>query len=259
MDDWNHPEKKDEELFIAVRSRMSAVLLQVFNHKDVAQNTLEGFLIAGFGIFVLVEIVSVVIGIGMTRTITGAVHRLYEGTQRVIAGDFSHRIEVTGNDQLAELSHSFNRMTEHLEQLLVVAKEKERLESEIEIAREVQSQLFPREVPELRTLRIKAVCQPARLVSGDYYDFEMVGDSRSRAGDRRRGRERDFGGAADGRLAKLVADSIADARWRCWPAAETVTWERGISTSRLVSNLNRQLHSTTSAEKYATFLPGRLR
>ena len=57
----------------------------------------------------------------------------------------------------------------------MVAKEKELLESEIEIAREVQSQLFPREIPEMRTLRVKAVCQPARLVSGDYYDYEMVG------------------------------------------------------------------------------------
>ena len=87
--DWNHPGKSGEELLIAVRSRVSAVFLQVFNHKeDRAQNVLEWFLIAGFGIFVVVEIVSVVIGIGMTRTITGAVHRLYGGTQRVIAGNY---------------------------------------------------------------------------------------------------------------------------------------------------------------------------
>ena len=53
-------------------------------------------------------------------------------------GDFSHRIEVRGKDQLAELGVSFNRMTENLAHLLTVAKEKERLQSEIEIAREVQ-------------------------------------------------------------------------------------------------------------------------
>ncbi len=255
VDDWNHPGKKDDELFIAVRSRVSAVLSQVFNHKDVAQSFLEQSLIAGFAIFVLVEIASVVIGIGMTRTITRAVHRLYEGTQRVIAGDFSHRIQVSGKDQLAELGLSFNRMTEHLERLLVVAKEKERLESEIEIAREVQGQLFPHEIPELRTLRIKAVCQPARLVSGDYYDFQMVGDSEVALA------IADVAGKGIS-AALLMAALQSSLRIQLKMPAEVLAGGgnghlgAGISTSRLVSNLNQQLHSTTSAEKYATFFLG---
>ena len=147
-DDWNHPgEKTGAELLIAVRSRVSLILAEIFSHKDPFQSTLEEFLIAGLIIFATVEVISLVIGISVARTITGAVRRLYDSTQLVIAGDFSHRIQVTGNDQLAELSKSFNRMTEHLQQLLLVAKEKERLESEIEIAREVQDQLFPRQVP----------------------------------------------------------------------------------------------------------------
>jgi sigma-B regulation protein RsbU (phosphoserine phosphatase) len=255
VDDWNHPERKNEDLFIEVRSRMSAVFSQVFNHKDIAQNTLEGFLIAGFGVFVVVEIASLLIGIGMTRTITGTVHRLYEGTQRVIAGDFSHRIEVSGTDQLADLGLSFNRMTEHLEKLLVVAKEKERLESEIEIAREVQGQLFPHEVPELRTLRIKAVCEPARLVSGDYYDFQIVGDSEVALA------IADVAGKGIS-AALLMAALQSSLRIQLQMPAEVLAgggsdhMGAGISTSRLVSNLNRQLHSTTSAEKYATFFLG---
>jgi sigma-B regulation protein RsbU (phosphoserine phosphatase) len=255
VDDWNQPSKAGDELIIAVRSRVSAVFLQVFNHKDELQTTLEELLIAGFGIFALVEIVSLVIGIGLARTITGAVHRLYEGTQRVIAGDFSHRIEVSGKDQLAELGLSFNRMTEHLEQLLGVAKEKERLESEIEIAREVQSQLFPHEVPELRTLRIKAACEPARLVSGDYYDFQVVGDSEVALA------IADVAGKGIS-AALLMAALQSSLRIQLQMPAEVLAGGgnghlgAGISTSRLVSNLNRQLHSTTSAEKYATFFLG---
>jgi len=255
VDDWNHPGTRDEELFIEVRSRMSAVVLQVFSHKDKAQNALVLSLIAGFGIFVVVEIASLVFGIGLARTITGAVHRLYEGTQRVIAGDFSHRIEVSGKDQLAELGLSFNRMTEHLEKLLVVAKEKERLESEIEIAREVQSQLFPHEVPELRTLRIKAACVPARLVSGDYYDFQIVGDSEVALA------IADVAGKGIS-AALLMAALQSSLRIQLQMPAEVLAGGgnghlgAGISTSRLVSNLNRQLHSTTSAEKYATFFLG---
>jgi sigma-B regulation protein RsbU (phosphoserine phosphatase) len=258
-DDWAHPGRKTGEgVYVGVRSRVSLVLAEVFNRKDAAQGILVVALIAGFSIFALVEIVSVVIGIRFARTITGAVHRLYESTQLVIAGNFSHRIKVTGQDQLAELSKSFNRMTEHLEQLLIVAKEKERLESEIEIAREVQNQLFPREVPSLRTLRIKAVCQPARLVSGDYYDFECVGDSEVALA------IADVAGkgiSAALLMAALQSSPRVQLQTPVAAMAEVLaggggSHGSGISTSRLVSNLNRQLYSMTSPEKYATFCLG---
>jgi sigma-B regulation protein RsbU (phosphoserine phosphatase) len=57
----------------------------------------------------------------------------------------------------------------------------ERLEAErralreIEIAREVQQQLFPQRRPTLRTLEYDGVCLQARVVGGDYYDFLDLG------------------------------------------------------------------------------------
>jgi sigma-B regulation protein RsbU (phosphoserine phosphatase) len=258
-DDWAHPGKGGEGFFVAVRSRVSAVLGAVFNRKaDVAQGVLTSLLLTGVVVFIIVEIVSWIIGIGMTRTITGAVHRLYEGTQRVMQGDFSHRIEVRGNDQLAELSSSFNLMTENLERLVVVSKEKERLQSEIEIAREVQNQLFPRTVPHLRTLRVSAVCQPARLVSGDYYDYEAVGVDQIALA------IADVAGKGIS-AALLMAALQSSLRAQLQSVVEAVpamagggtgTPSASVSTSQLVSNLNRQLYATTSAEKYATFCLG---
>jgi sigma-B regulation protein RsbU (phosphoserine phosphatase) len=82
------------------------------------------------------------------------VHDLYAGTKKVESGDFSHRIPVRANDQLSELAASFNGMTQRIEQLIADVKEKEKLESELEIARQVQSQLFPKEVPRLKTLEL---------------------------------------------------------------------------------------------------------
>lgn len=255
--DWNHPAQESTGLFIAVRSRVSAVLATVFSRRraDIAQGYLELFLILNLVIFVVVEIISLVIGIRMASTITGAVHRLYEGTQKVIEGDFSHRIEVKGRDQLAELGQSFNRMTENIERLLVVAKEKERLQSEIEIAREVQGQLFPREAPQLRTLRVRAVCQPARLVSGDYYDYDMLDDTQIALA------IADVAGKGIS-AALLMAALQSSLRAQLQGALDLVPaggnghGGAGISTSHVVSNLNRQLHSTTSLEKYATFCLG---
>jgi phosphoserine phosphatase RsbU/P len=252
---WDKPGETSPGL-LTVRTRASAVLAQVFNRKaDFAQAGLQVLLIIGVVVFFIVEIVSLVIGVTMTRTITGAVHRLYEGTEKVIEGDFSHRIEVRGRDQLAELARSFNSMTENLERLLVVAKEKERLQSEIEIAREVQTQLFPRTVPESKTLKLTAICQPARMVSGDYYDYESIRESQVALA---------IGDVAGKGIsaALLMATLQSSLRTQLQSFLETAAAPSNgrsvteVSTSRLVGRLNTQLHALTSPEKYATFCLG---
>ena len=148
-------------------------------------------------LFLIVELVSLVIGVSISRTITSAVHELYVGTRRVKEGDFSHRIPVRGNDQLAELGASFNTMTENLERLIVVAKEKERLESELEIAREVQSLLFPKNVPDLKTLHAHRRVQSGARGLRRLLRFHALRLQRG-VRHRRRGRQRHLGGAADG-------------------------------------------------------------
>ena len=128
-------------------------------------------------VFLIVELVSLVAGrAAHPQPLPARSTSLYEGTRHVKEGDFSYRIPVKGNDQLAELAPSFNTMTANLGRLIVVAKEKERLESELAIAREVQNQLFPKDVPFTKTLELKGVCNPARMVSGDYYDFMALSE-----------------------------------------------------------------------------------
>ncbi|HEV2668495.1 MAG TPA: SpoIIE family protein phosphatase [Blastocatellia bacterium] len=122
--------------------------------------------------FLLITLAAVVYAVVLTRSITGAVHYLYEGTMKVEAGDFNHEIPITGRDQLAGLTRSFNRMTGSVRELLRVSAEKQRLDQEMKIAAAVQSRLFPRSIPKSERLDIaKGVCIPARSVSGDYYDL----------------------------------------------------------------------------------------
>jgi serine phosphatase RsbU (regulator of sigma subunit)/catechol 2,3-dioxygenase-like lactoylglutathione lyase family enzyme len=50
-----------------------------------------------------------------------------------------------------------------------------RVAQELEIAKQVQSRLFPQIHPEARTLEYAGLCIPARQVGGDYYDFLDLG------------------------------------------------------------------------------------
>lgn len=247
---WAHPDGVEPALLV-LHTRLSSILATILSPDS---GDLEGaVLIAFYGVaisFLIVGIAGLGIGISMSRSITGAVHSLYEGTQRVMRGEFSHLIQVRGNDQLAELSTSFNSMTRNLERLIAVSKEKERLQAEIEIARGVQDQLYPKAPPVLESLQVLGSCNPARMVSGDYYDYQLVDGKLAIA----------IGDVAGKGIsaALLMATIQAAVRMELRASSEQngeVASGNGsrYSTARMVSELNQQLYATTAPEKYATF------
>ncbi len=133
----------------------------------------------GIGIFFgVIELIALFVGVRLTRSMTKSVAELYTATQHVNRGELSHQIRIRTRDQMAALEQSFNSMTQSLSNLLAEQKEKHRLESELAIAHEVQALLFPADLSGLRSLEVHGVCRPARTVSGDYYDFIPLSESR---------------------------------------------------------------------------------
>src|SRR5438132_1514923 len=103
-------------------------------------------------------------------SITRAVNRIEKGTKAVERGDFSYRIGMKPHNQLGEMAQSFDRMTESIATLLTNVAEKERLQSEIEIAATIQRNLLPKEGPQLRGVSFSAHFEPTASIGGDYYD-----------------------------------------------------------------------------------------
>ncbi len=171
MTDWDTG--KPDQVAIRVLSRPSLLYRQLFGASlgGVVTNVIRDGLIALCVLFGLIELLAMVMSVRLIRTITASVADLYEATQQIDRGELEYRIGVTQSDQLAELSHSFNRMTASLKRLLGEQQEKERMQSELSIAQEVQANLFPTKMTNLPTLELHGVCRPARSVSGDYYDF----------------------------------------------------------------------------------------
>lgn len=204
-------------------------------------------------VFLLIEIVSIVISVRLTRSITTTVDKLNEATERVKAGDFSHRINLPARDQLTALGEAFDGMTASVERLLRESLEKTKLEGELEIAREVQDQLFPQSTPEVAGLRLYGLCKPARTVSGDYYDFLRLGEGRVAlvVGDI-------SGKGISAALLMATLQSALHAQFynghgqassgaaSAWPAR----------TAEVVGRLNRQIYASTPREKYVTLFYG---
>ena len=254
---------------LAVQTRPSLLYDRLFRTLGEFANSVLSVLFGIAIFFALIELLALFVGIRLTRTMTKSVAALYDATQHVNQGDFTHRIDVTSKDQLAALETSFNSMTGSLQELIAEQKEKQRIESELAIAQEVQALLFPRDITELDTLEVHGVCKPARTVSGDYYDFLPVGPNRL--------------GLAVGDISgkgisaallmatvhafvraytlvegvpSLAEPAIAGGAAKARDAATIFTETADLPPGTLLAMLNQQLYRSTPTEKYATMFLG---
>jgi serine phosphatase RsbU (regulator of sigma subunit) len=109
-------------------------------------------------------------------SISRAVNRIEKGTQAVERGDFSYRINMKPRNQLGQMAQSFDHMTESIGSLLTKVAEKERLQSEIDIAASIQRNLLPKEGPSFGGVSFSAHFEPTASIGGDYYDvFNLDG------------------------------------------------------------------------------------
>jgi sigma-B regulation protein RsbU (phosphoserine phosphatase) len=265
---WETGDREQSSPLVKVQTRPSVLYNRLFAALGDFAKGVELILLAIAIVLAVIELLALVIGTSLTRSITGAVAQLYRATQHIDRGDFSHRIPVKSRDQLAELANSFNSMTASIERLILEQKAKQRLENELVIAQEVQAQLFPKEVSQLESLEVHGFCRPARTVSGDYYDFLTLNGEKLilAAGDV----------SGKGISAALLMATIHSAV-RAYsmegmpiirePLAVGAAASSGmmlasgvdgaeISPSALLSLLNHQLYESTPQEKYATLFLG---
>ena len=249
---------------LSVETRLSKLYDHLFAALGELASSMKFLLAVGIGVLAIFVVIAIYIGTGLTRTVTGAVGQLYKATTHVNRGDFSHRIAITSNDQIAALAGSFNLMTESIEKLILDQKAKQRLENEITIAQEVQAQLFPQRISQLPSLEVYGFCRPARSVSGDYYDFLTIGTEKLilAVGDV----------SGKGISAALLMATIHSAvraysiegipilrQAQAVAAGATlpekydpITHGAEVSPGTLLSLLNHQLYQSTPMEKYAT-------
>jgi two-component system OmpR family sensor kinase/two-component system sensor histidine kinase BaeS len=67
-------------------------------------------------------VLGILFGVVVSRSLTAPLSRLAEAARAVGAGDFRHRVEVTGSDEVIEVARAFNDMTGQLEQAEIVRR-----------------------------------------------------------------------------------------------------------------------------------------
>lgn len=140
---------------------------------SAAWGTLVLFAALLFDVYVIAALMAGFMIVGLSR----AVNRLSQATTAVRAGDFGVRIPVKRRDQLGDLQRSFNEMAAHLESSVAAAAQKEILEKELQIARNVQTSLIPSNLPAGEGIEFATLFEPSAAIGGDYFDVLRLSET----------------------------------------------------------------------------------
>ena len=122
----------------------------------------------------------------IARSITRPLQAMAAATEAIAAGNLDIELPpATSRDEVGKLTDSFRAMKlslkDHIRQVSEAAAERERINGELNIARDIQLNILPKGVPPLPPrdrFDLHALIEPAREVGGDFYDYFPVDDDR---------------------------------------------------------------------------------
>ncbi len=131
---------------------------------------------AGFGLLLIgIAIVGVV---PLSGRLTRDLSSLTAGVERIANGDYRARVPVRRRDEVGDLASAFNKMAEDVERHQHAAIEQERLRRELELGRQIQSDMLPRAPMNFGLTEVQGVSIPAREVGGDFFNYFALDNGR---------------------------------------------------------------------------------
>ena len=193
---------------------------------------------AGFGLlFIGAAIVGIV---PLSSRLTRNLSTLNAGVTRIAQGDYGARVTVKANDEFGDLAKAFNRMAADVEEHQRLAIGQERIKRELELGRQIQHDMLPREPLRFGLSEIQGVSVPAREVGGDFFNYFALpsGHVALLVGD--------VSGKGVG-AALLMANIQASLRTR---------FALGQDLSAIANEIDRDIAGNSPGEMYATLFLG---
>jgi serine phosphatase RsbU (regulator of sigma subunit) len=164
-----------QTVLLTIQTSISTILRELFSEKNPLSLVVMIVLLSLAALMFFLETFVLIFGVRITTGITSAVKTLHRGTRRIAEGDLDTKIVIPSEDELGDLATSFNVMAGAVKKGREEAMERERLERELETARQIQEKLLPHEMPQLPGFEIAGTSLPSQQVGGDYFDFLDMG------------------------------------------------------------------------------------
>jgi anti-anti-sigma factor len=121
-------------------------------------------------------LVGVLLIIGLVQVFVKPIQMLTDGVRAIGDGNLDGKLDVSGPAEIGAIAGVFNEITEKFKKARDSVLEQEKMQKEIEVAKQIQQSLLPRKRPEISGYDIAPLYQAAAEVGGDYYDFVQVDD-----------------------------------------------------------------------------------
>ncbi len=147
------------------------IQFNTMNQVSFVSNRAAALISLGLAMLFIGFIVSVFLSRGLSKPIVQLTHQVREFGK----GNLNLRLTWKRKDEFRDLAETFNIMAislqEYMHELERETSHRERLESELRIASQLQTTLLPESPPEVDGLELVGWSQPSREVGGDFYDF----------------------------------------------------------------------------------------
>lgn len=178
--DANAPQKRtvriDGNDYLSFSRKFDNGMIVVVNvpENELFHRLNNGLLVTLLSLFCAMLAVSILVWSILNRFINQPVTRLCRAAEKVGNGNLDTRFP-SGNDELGALSQAFARMAanlkSHIAHIEAITAEKERIATELNIARDIQAAMLPNIFPARTDCSLAAIMKPAKEVGGDFYDF----------------------------------------------------------------------------------------
>jgi phosphoserine phosphatase RsbU/P len=117
-----------------------------------------------------------IVTIFVVRRFTRPIVRLADAAKRIGQGDFQAQLpHYKSRNEISQLANSFSAMQDELRNYIENLREttisKEKIESELNVAHDIQVGMLPKQFPQRNDCDVFAILEPAKAVGGDLYDF----------------------------------------------------------------------------------------
>jgi anti-anti-sigma factor len=164
---------------VRVRNDDSAELVALGTVQiGVWQDALEGSIADPRFVTTLILVAFFLVGVLLIAALVSVfvkpIQVLTDGVRAIGQGSLDGKISVDGPAEIGAIASVFNEITEKFKKAQEGVLEREKLQKEIEVAKQIQQTLLPKKHPDISGYDIAPYYQAAKEVGGDYYDFVQV-------------------------------------------------------------------------------------
>jgi sigma-B regulation protein RsbU (phosphoserine phosphatase) len=183
LDGWDTPDKQKQWVFFAPIESTGWGLAVVVLEREALAGMRARMTEAGLSMAVTLVLIIACIWFVSGR-IARPIARLRSKVLQIAGGDLEARVEgITSHDEIGELAQSFNQMTAdlrmHVDHLAEERATREKIERDLDLAREIQRGLLPKDEPRAPGFEIAGWNQAADKTGGDYFDWLELPDGRT--------------------------------------------------------------------------------